>query len=177
MVAKMKVMEVLLVAAIAMVGVATVSHAFDEPPAEFVIIQDGEGTIDPMAGTYTIQKGNDITLHMTAAEGYMLSMITVNGVITPFDDDSITLTIDDHTEIHVYFTSVEVDIPESRDFVYNGETIVAYDPMNPQYMVVGGSAKDAGEYTAKLILRHPDVAHWSDGTIEDKVQKKEEVTG
>ena len=48
MVAKMKVMEVLLVAAIAMVGVATVSHAFDEPPAEFVIIQDGEGTIDPL---------------------------------------------------------------------------------------------------------------------------------
>ena len=161
-------MEVLIVASIAMVGACAFAHVNDEAPVDFVILQDGEGTIDPMPGEYSIEKGSEITLNMTAADGYLLSMITVNGTIVPFADGTITVTIDDYTEVHVYFTSSEVQIPESKGFTYNGETIVAYDTMSPQYIVVNGSAKDAGDYVATLILRHPDLSHWADGTITDK---------
>ena len=165
-----KTMEVLLVAAIAFVGVTTFVHMGDEQPVDVEIIIEGIGETDPIPGTYSIEKGNELTINMQAAEGWLLSMVTIDGSDTLIGEHqgSITLTVDSDMTIVVHFISPEVSIPGSVELPFTGEEVVAYVD-NQYYTVSGGSATDVGEYEATLSLRNPDFCHWSDMTDEDKI--------
>ncbi|MGN1044979.1 MAG: MBG domain-containing protein [Candidatus Methanomethylophilaceae archaeon] len=159
--------QIFLVLAIACVGVAAVSGVFDEPPQTLTIVQDGEGTVVPSAGGYSVQKGETVTVTMTPARGYILSMVTVNGEETEVTDGRLVLTMDRDITVHVYFTDSTVIVPEPVDLTYSGEVLVAYRD-NAVYTVSGASAEDAGTYTAVFSLRYPDFSIWDDGTVEDK---------
>ena len=149
-----KTVEVLLVAAIAFVGVTTFAHMVDEQPVDFEIIIEGMGETDPIPGTYSIEKGNELTINMQATEGWLLSMVTIDGSDTLIGEHqgSITLTVDSDMTIVVHFISPEVSIPGSVELPFAGEEVVAYVD-NQYYTVSGGSATDVGEYETTLSLR------------------------
>ena len=164
-------MGVFLIASLVAVGGVIVAHTtIDEEPVNIDIIVDGEGTVEPIPGLYSIEKGNELTLNMKAADGWLLSMVTIDGKDILFGEKeaSLTITMDSDKVVVVHFISPEVIIPESGSFVFNGEEIVAYED-NSLYVVENGSAVDAGTYDATLSLRYPDFSHWSDGSVEDKV--------
>ena len=156
--------------AILLVGCAIIVYAvFDEQSVDFEIHVEGEGSVDPSPGTYSIERYNDVTLEMIASDGWLLSNIIVNDEIIYFDEvsASCTVSIDDDTTIIINFIPSDVPIPVSSEFTYDDSVIFAYTG-NGLYTVTGGTGVNAGTYAATFSLVRPDVYRWSDGTITDK---------
>ena len=163
-------MEALVVIAILLIGCAVIVYAvFDEQSVDFEIHVEGEGTVDPSPGTYSIERYNDVTLEMTASDGWLLSNIIVNDEIIYFDEvsASCTVSIDGDTTVVVNFVPSDVPIPVSSEFTYDDSVIFAYTG-NGLYTVTGGTGVNAGTYVATFSLVRPDVYRWSDGTVTDK---------
>lgn len=137
---------------------------FDEQPAEYEVIVEGEGYVDPTPGVYSIEKGNNITMNAQSADGWLISAIYINDERVPIEEHSVnySLKIDSDTVILIQFITLEVSIPTGSEYIYDGSDIVAYAD-DALYTVVGGNAIDAGNYTATLSLTHTDFCHWSDG--------------
>lgn len=159
--------QIFLVLAIACVGVAAVVGVFEEPPQALTIVQDGEGTVVPSAGGYSVQKGETVTITMAPAWGYILSMVTVNGEEAEVTDGCLTVTMDRDITVHVYFIDSSVVLPDPVDLTYSGNVMEAYKN-TAKYTVTGAMGKDAGSYEAVFSLRFPDFSIWDDGTVEDK---------
>lgn len=53
------------------------------------------------------------------------------------------------------------------DFVYNGKVQSAGIAENDHYIVIDGEGRNAGAYTAKVVLRDTLTYEWNDGTIKD----------
>ncbi|MBE6516865.1 MAG: hypothetical protein E7Z67_01590 [Thermoplasmata archaeon] len=166
-----KMAEIGLAVAIALVCVAAVSYAIcDEGPVDLEISVDGAGTTYPAPGTYSVEKGKDITIDIQSSEGWLLSKVTVDGSETYFGkpDVSISVAMDSGKSIVAHFIPLDVSVPESKEFAYDGVTHVAYED-NQFYTVKGGSATDAGNHEAILSLRYPEFSRWSDMSAEDKI--------
>ena len=137
--------QIFLVLAIACVGVAAVVGVFEEPPQTLTIVQDGEGTVVPSAGGYSVQKGETVTITMAPAWGYILSMVTVNGEEAEVTDGCLTVTMDRDITVHVYFIDSSVVLPDPVDLTYSGDVMEAYKN-TAKYTVTGAMGKDAGSY-------------------------------
>jgi hypothetical protein len=160
-----------ILAAVVMVSLYV---AYDSDRVDLIIVQHGEGTVDPAPGEYSASRGDVVRVSMVPAEGWILVDIVVNGKdmpsdigILPYSNGNLVITLGSDTTIHVYFALGEVQVPESSEFTFTGDTIEAYSD-NSLYTVTGGTATDAGAHTAVFSLRSPEFSHWPDGSVDDK---------
>ena len=164
-----------MVVVLAVIVVVSLYGAHDSDRVDLTIVQHGEGDVDPDPGEYTIPRGKLVKMYMTPADGWFLADIVVNGKgmpsdvgVLPYGDDGeLVMAIGTDTIVEVYFSQGDVQLPEPSRFTFTGDVIEAYADSG-MYTVSGGSATDAGTYTAVFSLRSPGYCHWSDGSVDDK---------
>ena len=164
-----------MVVVLALIVVVSLYGAHDSDRVDLTIVQHGEGDVDPDPGEYTIPRGKLVKMYMTPADGWFLADIVVNGKgmpsdvgVLPYGDDGeLVMAIGTNTTVEVYFSQGDVQLPESSQFTFTGDVIEAYAD-NGMYTVSGGSATDAGTYTAVFSLKSPEHYHWSDGSVDDR---------
>ena len=160
-------MVIALIAVLSVSAAVSVANVHDSYSVDLIVLQDGEGETYPAVGEYVVKSGKEITVTMEAAEGYRLDMVTVNGVVMPLQDGTMTFTADSDSVVHVFYITKEVQIPVASDHIFDGNIIYAFEDTE-DYTVVGGSATDVGTYNAVFSLINPDYCHWPDGSTEDK---------
>lgn len=169
-----KAIGAVMLSILAAVAVISLYSASDSDHVDLIIVQHGEGTVDPAPGEYSASRGDVVKVSMVPAEGWILADIVVNGKgmptdigILPYSNGDLVITLGSDTVIHVHFALGEVQVPEASEFTFTGDLIEAYSD-NSLYTVTGGSATDAGVHTAVFSLRSPEFSHWSDGSVDDK---------
>ena len=116
-------MVIALITVLSVTAAVSVANVHDSYSVDLIVLQDGEGETYPAVGEYVVKSGKEIIVTMEAAEGYRLDMVTVNGVVMPFQDGTMTFTADSDSVVHVFYITKEVQIPVASDHIFDGDVI------------------------------------------------------
>jgi hypothetical protein len=124
--------------------------------------------IEPASGAFTVKVGSTTLAGTDYGVTYDASSNN-----TKVGTATCTVTLkgnyEGSTTAHFSIRPKTIEVPTATQCTYDGQekTGVSAQDTDP-YAVTGGSATDAGTYTATAVLRDKDNTTWADGTTADK---------